>query len=209
MRKTRSARPGPAIAGDAGQGHPGMHGVPRERAHRHGPGIPGRWSVWGRRTSSPKSLLVRRRSACGRAGLHETNRETTVRHRHRGGRGRARAAGASELPVRPVPRSRAHAPRVRQPTVSGNAYERCASPIAAVIVAAVAAASAVSGSGPGYYRRRPQHRRKTQAATTQIINRGEYLARAGDCAARHIVPNGKHVRGRAADAHTVRRPLRP
>lgn len=32
-------------------------------------------------------------------------------------------------------------------------------------------------------------------ATTQVINRGEYLARAGDCVACHSVPNGKPFAG--------------
>ena len=32
-------------------------------------------------------------------------------------------------------------------------------------------------------------------ATTQVINRGEYLARAGDCVACHTTPNGKAFAG--------------
>jgi hypothetical protein len=32
-------------------------------------------------------------------------------------------------------------------------------------------------------------------ATTQVINQGEYLARAGDCTACHTVPNGKLFAG--------------
>jgi hypothetical protein len=32
-------------------------------------------------------------------------------------------------------------------------------------------------------------------ATTQVINQGEYLARAGDCTACHTVPNGKPFAG--------------
>src|SRR3954453_21208618 len=31
--------------------------------------------------------------------------------------------------------------------------------------------------------------------TTQVINRGEYLARAGDCVACHTLPNGKAFAG--------------
>ena len=42
---------------------------------------------------------------------------------------------------------------------------------------------------------------KTQlSATTQIINRGEYLARAGDCVACHTVPNGPMFAGGRAMA---------
>src|SRR5439155_22576735 len=33
------------------------------------------------------------------------------------------------------------------------------------------------------------------SATTQVINQGEYLARAGDCTACHTVPNGKLFAG--------------
>src|SRR6478735_8201514 len=37
-------------------------------------------------------------------------------------------------------------------------------------------------------------------ATTQVINQGEYLARAGDCVACHTVPNGKPFAGGRAMA---------
>ena len=36
---------------------------------------------------------------------------------------------------------------------------------------------------------------ETTNATTQVINQGEYLARAGDCVACHTVPNGKAFAG--------------
>ena len=35
----------------------------------------------------------------------------------------------------------------------------------------------------------------TDRATTQTINRGEYLARAGDCVACHTAPDGKDFAG--------------
>lgn len=47
----------------------------------------------------------------------------------------------------------------------------------------------------------PTSSRQAQlSATTQIINRGEYLARAGDCVACHTVPNGPMFAGSRAMA---------
>ena len=63
--------------------------------------------------------------------------------------------------------------------------------IAAVILAAVAAA-ALYLLRPGVL---PKTTTGETSATTQIINRGEYLARAGDCVACHTVPNGKPFAG--------------
>src|SRR4029079_6162941 len=45
---------------------------------------------------------------------------------------------------------------------------------------------------------------ETTNATTQVINQGEYLARAGDCVACHTVPNGKPFSGGRAVATAVR-----
>jgi mono/diheme cytochrome c family protein len=64
--------------------------------------------------------------------------------------------------------------------------------LVAVILAAVAAAA--------LYLLRPGALPQGAAAgetnpTTQVINRGEYLARAGDCVACHTIPNGKPFAG--------------
>jgi mono/diheme cytochrome c family protein len=45
-------------------------------------------------------------------------------------------------------------------------------------------------------------------ATTQVINRGEYLARAGDCIACHTPSRRQTVLRQPCDAHAVREPLR-
>jgi mono/diheme cytochrome c family protein len=65
--------------------------------------------------------------------------------------------------------------------------------LVAVVIAILAAAVAA-----GWYVARPgalPQTRKVVDATTQVIDRGEYLARAGDCIACHTAPAGKPFTG--------------
>ena len=67
---------------------------------------------------------------------------------------------------------------------------------AALVIVAIAAAMYFLRHGP-----LPQQAGAHAAnATTQVINQGEYLARAGDCVACHTVPNGKPFAGGRAMA---------
>ncbi len=72
--------------------------------------------------------------------------------------------------------------------------------LAAVAVAVLVAIAAVvlHFLRPGVLPDNPKQGQLT--ATTQIINRGEYLARAGDCVACHTVPNGAVFAGGRAMA---------
>ena len=64
--------------------------------------------------------------------------------------------------------------------------------VTVLVIVAVLAAKSFLQPGP-----LPQTAGTAQApnATTQVINQGEYLARAGDCVACHTVPNGKPFAG--------------
>src|SRR6187402_1498643 len=57
----------------------------------------------------------------------------------------------------------------------------------ALIAGAVAVSAAVTLLSPGVL---PNLQKPKSNPTTEIINRGEYLARAGDCVACHTEPNG-------------------
>lgn len=70
--------------------------------------------------------------------------------------------------------------------------------ILAIVVLGAIAAGLLHFLRPGAL---PTSSRQPQlSATTQIINRGEYLARAGDCVACHTVPNGPMFAGGRAMA---------
>src|ERR1700687_4309785 len=99
------------------------------------------------------------------------------------------AAGGAERPVTGVLQSRAHAARLRQPAVSRmRAGARVAIVVLVVfIVAAIALIALRPGTLPSGA--------PAVNATTQMINRGEYLARAGDCVACHTAPGGKQFAG--------------
>ncbi|MBC7434556.1 MAG: c-type cytochrome [Bdellovibrionales bacterium] len=62
-----------------------------------------------------------------------------------------------------------------------------------LVVLAAAAAGVVFWMLPGALPNNPNA--VETSATTQVINRGEYLARAGDCVACHTTPNGKPFAG--------------
>jgi mono/diheme cytochrome c family protein len=62
-----------------------------------------------------------------------------------------------------------------------------------LVVLAVAAIGVVFWMHPGALPSNPNA--VATNATTQVINRGEYLARAGDCVACHTTPNGKAFAG--------------
>lgn len=66
----------------------------------------------------------------------------------------------------------------------------------ALAILVLIAAGAVYWMQPGVLPERPgAGSHGATNATTQIINRGEYLARAGDCVACHTLPNGKPFAG--------------
>jgi mono/diheme cytochrome c family protein len=65
--------------------------------------------------------------------------------------------------------------------------------ILALAVLGAAAVGVVAWMLPGALPGNPIAR--ASDATTQVINRGEYLARAGDCVACHTAPNGKDFAG--------------
>ena len=75
----------------------------------------------------------------------------------------------------------------------------------AVVFAFAAALVLVAIAATLYFFLRPgplphQANAPEMSATTQVINQGEYLARAGDCVACHTVPNGKPFAGGRAMA---------
>jgi len=75
----------------------------------------------------------------------------------------------------------------------------------AVVFALAAALVLVAIAATLYFFLRPgplpqQVNAQETSATTQVINAGEYLARAGDCVACHTVPNGKPFAGGRAMA---------
>ena len=65
----------------------------------------------------------------------------------------------------------------------------------ALVVVGVIGAIALYFLRPGLLPQRTDMNTKDVSATTQTINRGEYLARAGDCVACHTLPNGKPFAG--------------
>jgi mono/diheme cytochrome c family protein len=65
--------------------------------------------------------------------------------------------------------------------------------LVALAVLAVIAIGAIVWMHPGALPNNPKA--VATNATTQVINRGEYLARAGDCVACHRMPNGKAFAG--------------
>ena len=65
----------------------------------------------------------------------------------------------------------------------------------ALVVVAVIGAIALYFLRPGLLPQRTDMNMKDVSPTTQTINRGEYLARAGDCVACHTLPNGKPFAG--------------
>ena len=131
-----------------------------------------------------------------------------VRDRHRRGRRLAGAAGAADGPVARIVQPRSHAARVRQPALSA-----CARPSRIALVVARASWSSRRSPAmllrPGALPQATARRAVATNATTQVINRGEYLARAGDCVACHTDAERHAVRRRPGDAHAVRQPLRP
>ncbi|MET0856144.1 MAG: cytochrome c, partial [Telluria sp.] len=70
--------------------------------------------------------------------------------------------------------------------------------LAIAMLFAIVAASVLLYLRPGVLPDTPKQAQLTP--TTQIINRGEYLARAGDCVACHTVPNGPVFAGGRAMA---------
>ncbi|MGK5079416.1 c-type cytochrome [Janthinobacterium sp. HLX7-2] len=67
----------------------------------------------------------------------------------------------------------------------------------ALLILALVAAAALYFLSPGQL---PNQKKSEQSASTQLINKGEYLARAGDCVACHTVPNGPVFAGGRAMA---------
>ena len=65
----------------------------------------------------------------------------------------------------------------------------------ALVVVGVIGAIAFYVLRPGLLPQRTDMNMKEVSPTTQTINRGEYLARAGDCVACHTLPNGKPFAG--------------
>ena len=65
----------------------------------------------------------------------------------------------------------------------------------ALVVVGVVGAIAFYVLRPGLLPQRTDMNMKDVSPTTQTINRGEYLARAGDCVACHTLPNGKPFAG--------------
>ena len=90
-------------------------------------------------------------------------------------------------------------------SVDDERRSRFASFSGLAVVAAVAA-TALYLLRPGMLPRTPGGARPSNA-TTQIINRGEYLARAGDCVACHTEAERQAVRRRPRDADAVRQPV--
>jgi len=80
---------------------------------------------------------------------------------------------------------------MRQPAVT--AMRRLAAWTGALVAVAAVGVMAVYFLLPGELR--PREGAPAPNATTQVINKGEYLARAGDCVACHTPPGGKEFAG--------------
>src|SRR5450432_423989 len=168
-----------------------MRGLPWQGTHRHGAGHPRTGRAARDVCRCPADALARRRPACPRARLHEAHRGPTLRERHCRGCCVAEHAGAASRPLPGSLEPHAHAPGLWEPAMKGTR-------IAASIVIGLVVVVAFALAALYFLRPRllpPKLGFGAVDPTTQTINLGEYLARAGDCVACHTETNGKPFAG--------------
>ena len=194
-----------ATTGDPAKGHSGVHRVPRRAIDRHAAGHSRARRPARRVHHRATHALARRQPACRRARLHEANRFAVVGNRHRRGRRLARAAGCADGSVAGIVEPRAHAARVRKPTVIVTglriAHRRRRARRRGARRAGAAAPARAAADQP-----RP-HRRTN--ATTQLLE-----SRRVSRSRRRLRRLPHHaerppVRGRPRDADAFRQSVRP
>ena len=94
---------------------------------------------------------------------------------------------------------------VRMPMACGSHAEVKRLAVVFAIIVAIGGRRGVDALAPRLPADGPARPPPPANATTQVIARGEYLARAGDCVACHTEPTGKPFAGGRADADALRR----